>query len=99
MSEVIDINGTKYTEEDFNKEQRYFLKQIRSCKAKAAQFQFELDQMKVAEQAFSNAFMVSMETEKNEENSKKETENPLSDPQVAMPRPDGPWPKVPTAGT
>ena len=100
MSEVIDINGTKYTEEDFNKEQRYFLKQIRSCKAKAAQFQFELDQMKVAEQAFSNAFMVSMETEKNEENSKKETgETSLADAATPLPRPDGPWPQVPKVGT
>ena len=33
MSEVININGTKYTEEDFNQEQSYFIKQIRSLKA------------------------------------------------------------------
>jgi hypothetical protein len=79
MSEVIDINGIKYTDEDFNKEQRYFLKQIRSCKAKAVQLQFDLDQVKVAEQAFANTFLVSMETKKNEENSEKETEFSLTD--------------------
>ena len=60
MSEVININGTKYTEEDFNEEQSYFIRQIRSCKAKIANIKFELDQVQVAENAFTNAFMVSM---------------------------------------
>ena len=64
MSEVININGTKYTEEDFNDEQRYLLRQIRSCKAKATQLAFDLDQVKVAEQAFSQGFLVSVEAEK-----------------------------------
>jgi len=64
MSEVININGTKYTEEDFNDEQKYLLRQIRSCKAKAAQLAFDLDQVKVAEQAFSQGFLVSVEAEK-----------------------------------
>ena len=64
MSEVININGTKYTEEDFNDEQRYLLRQIRSCKAKAAQLTFDLDQVKVAEQAVSQGFLVSVEAEK-----------------------------------
>ena len=64
MSEVININGTKYTEEDFNDEQRYLLRQIRSCKAKAAQLTFDLDQVKVAEQAFTQGFLVSVEAEK-----------------------------------
>jgi len=67
MSEVININGTKYTDEDFNDEQRYLLRQIRSCKAKAAQLTFDLDQIKVAEQAFSQGFLVSVEASKEEE--------------------------------
>ena len=69
MSEVININGTKYTEEDFNEEQSYFIRQIRSCKAKIANIKFELDQVQVAENAFTNAFMVSM---KASEDAKKE---------------------------
>ena len=64
MSEVININGTKYTEEDFNDEQKYLLRQIRSCKAKAAQLTFDLDQVKVAEQAFTQGFLVSVEASK-----------------------------------
>ena len=66
MEEVVNINGTKYTEEDFNEEQSYIIKQIRSCKDKAANLMFELDQAKVAEQAFINAFMISMKTSEEE---------------------------------
>ena len=65
-SEVININGTEYTGEDFNDEQKYLLQQIRSCKAKAAQLTFDLDQIKVAEQAFSQGFLVSFEASKEE---------------------------------
>ena len=67
MSEVININGTKYTEEDFNDEQKYLLRQIRSCKAKVAQITFDLDQVKVAEQAFTQGFLVSVEASKKAE--------------------------------
>ena len=70
MSDVININGTKYTEEDFNEEQSYFIKQIRSLKAQIANKKFELDQLQVAENAFTNAFMVSM---KASEDAKSET--------------------------
>ena len=74
MSEVININGTKYTEEDFNDEQKYLLRQIRSCKAKVAQITFDLDQVKVAEQAFSQGFLVSVEAEKEKEESTEVTQ-------------------------
>ncbi len=66
MSEVININGTKYTEEDFNEEQSYLIRQIRSCKAQVAQKKFELDQITVAENAFTNAFLVSMKAAEEE---------------------------------
>jgi hypothetical protein len=72
MDEVVNLNGTEYTEEDFNEEQSYIIKQIRSCKNKAANLMFELDQVKVTEQAFTNMFLVSMKTseEENAESSK-----------------------------
>ena len=72
---MININGTKYTEEDFNQEQSYFIKQIRSLKAQIAGKKFELDQLQVAETAFTNAFMTSMkasEDAQKEEAEKKE---------------------------
>ena len=62
MEEVVNLNGTEYTEEDFNEEQSYLVKQLRSCKVKNANLMFELDQVKAAEQAFTNAFLVSMKT-------------------------------------
>ena len=64
-----------YTEEDFNDEQRYLLRQIRSCKAKAAQLTFDLDQVKVAEQAFTQGFLVSVEASKKEEEESTKVEN------------------------
>jgi hypothetical protein len=76
MSEVININGTKYTEEDFNDEQKYLLRQIRSCKAKSAQLTFDLDQVKVAEQAFTQGFLVSVEASKKEEEESAEVTQP-----------------------
>ena len=76
MSEVININGTKYTEEDFNDEQKYLLRQIRSCKSKVAQITFDLDQVKVAEQAFTQGFLVSVEASKKEEEESAEVTQP-----------------------
>jgi hypothetical protein len=76
MSDVININGTKYTEEDFNEEQSYFIKQIRSLKAKSANIKFELDQVQVAENAFTNAFMVSMKASEDAK-SEDETNEPV----------------------
>jgi hypothetical protein len=72
MEEVVNINGTKYTEEDFNEEQSYIIKQIRSCKTKAANLMFELDQVRAAEQALTNAFMVSMKTAEEEDDESSE---------------------------
>tara|TARA_E500000305_G_C3882986_1_gene170654 strand:- start:258 stop:506 length:249 start_codon:yes stop_codon:yes gene_type:complete len=74
MSEVININGTKYTEEDFNEEQSYLIRQIRSCKAQVANKKFELDQITVAENAFTNAFLVSMKAAE-EESAESESES------------------------
>ena len=73
MSDVININGTKYTEEDFNEEQSYLIRQIRSCKAQVANKKFELDQITVAENAFTNAFLVSMKAAE-EESAENESE-------------------------
>ena len=83
VEEVININGTKYTEEDFNSEQSYFIKQIRSCKAKAANLAFELDQVKVSEQAFTNAFMVSMKASEEETVESNEEESEEVETEVA----------------
>ena len=66
MAEVININGTYDCCHFFNEEQSYLIKQIRSCKVKGANFTFELDQIKVAEQAFTTAFLSSIEKSKED---------------------------------
>jgi hypothetical protein len=63
---VININGTEYTESDFNEEQNYLIKQLRSCKAKIVNLMFELDQIRMAEQALTNVFLISMKTSEEE---------------------------------
>ena len=62
MEEVVNINGTEYVESDLNAEQSYQIKQLRSCKAKTANLMFELDQIRMAEQALTNVFLISMKT-------------------------------------
>ena len=62
MEEVVNINGTEYVESDINEEQSYLIKQLRSCKAKTANLMFELDQIRMAEQALTNVFLISMKT-------------------------------------
>ena len=44
----------------------YLIKQIRSCKVKGANLTFEIDQIKVAEQAFTTAFLSSIEKSKED---------------------------------
>jgi len=66
MEEVINIDGTKYLESDLNEEQSYLIKQLRSCKVKIANLMFELDQIRMAEQALTNVFLISMKTAEDE---------------------------------
>jgi len=60
--EIVNINGTEYVESDLNEEQSYLIKQLRSCKVKTANLMFELDQIRMAEQALTNVFLISMKT-------------------------------------
>ena len=62
MDEIVNIDGTKYLESDLNEEQSYLIKQLRSCKAKIENLMFELDQIRMAEQALTNVFLISMKT-------------------------------------
>ena len=62
MDEIVNIDGTKYLESDLNEELSYLIKQLRSCKAKIENLMFELDQIRMAEQALTNVFLISMKT-------------------------------------
>ena len=62
MDDIINIDGTEYSESDLNEEQSYLIKQLRSCKAKLENLMFELDQIKMAEQALTNRLLISIKT-------------------------------------
>jgi hypothetical protein len=57
---VITIDGTEYKEEDLSQDQSYFINQIRDLQAKAGSLKFQLDQVTVAQNAFTNSLIQSV---------------------------------------
>jgi len=65
---VITIDGTEYKEEDLSQDQSYFINQIRDLQAKAGSLKFQLDQVTVAQNAFTNSLIQSVKgSEENDE--------------------------------
>ena len=61
---VITIDGKEFDiEKDLNKEQQYFINQIRSCQSKSANLRFELDQITMSQDAFTNKLITSIKTD------------------------------------
>ena len=65
MSEnVITIDGKEFDfEKDLNKDQQYFINQIRSCQTKSANIKFELDQVSASQEYFTNRLIASIKTD------------------------------------
>ena len=61
MSNVVNINGTDYSEDDLNEKQKYFINQIRDLQGKENNFQFQLDQIKAAREVFVSSLIQSIE--------------------------------------
>ena len=66
---VITIDGKEYNQEDLSQDQNYFINQIKDLQAKAASLKFQLDQVTVAQNAFTNSLIQSV---KGEEEIKEE---------------------------
>jgi hypothetical protein len=64
---VIHINGTDYKENDLSEQQHYFINQIKDLQAKANSLKFQLDQVQVALNTFTNELLGSFETKEPEE--------------------------------
>jgi len=64
---VITIDGTEYKEEDLSQDQSYFINQIRDLQAKAASLRFQLDQVTVAQNAFTNSLIQSVKGSEEDE--------------------------------
>ena len=68
---VITIDGTEYKEEDLSQDQSYFINQIRDLQAKAGSLKFQLDQVTVAQNAFTNSLIQSIKgSEENDDETK-----------------------------
>jgi hypothetical protein len=62
-SNVITIDGKEYNQEDLSQDQTYFINQIKDLQAKGASLKFQLDQVTVAQNAFTNSLIQSVKSE------------------------------------
>lgn len=67
QSNVITIDGKEYKQEDLSQDQNYFINQIKDLQAKAANLKFQLDQITVAQNAFTNSLIQSVKGSEEEE--------------------------------
>ena len=67
QSNVVTINGTDYTADQLSDNQRYMIEQIKDLQNKANGAKFQLDQLNVAKDAFTNALIASVENPETEQ--------------------------------
>jgi len=67
QSNVITIDGKEYNAEDLTQDQTYFINQIKDLQAKGANLKFQLDQVTVAQNAFTNSLIESLKSEDKED--------------------------------
>jgi hypothetical protein len=65
---VINIDGKEYSPEDLDDSQTYLIKQIKDLQGKSANLRFQLDQVSVAQSAFTNSLIQSLKNEEVIEN-------------------------------
>jgi hypothetical protein len=73
-SNVINIDGKEYNQEDLDDKQTYLIKQIKDLQTKGASLRFQLDQVSVAQSAFTNSLIASLKNEEVVENMNKSVE-------------------------
>ena len=71
---VINIDGKEYKQEDLDDSQTYLIKQINDLQAKSTNLRFQLDQVSVAQSAFTNSLIASLKNEEVVENMNKSVE-------------------------
>ena len=70
QSNVITIDGKEYKTEDLSQDQNYFINQIKDLQSKGASLRFQLDQVTVAQNAFTNSLIQSVKGEEELEEEK-----------------------------
>ena len=66
-SNVVSINGTDYIEDDLDERQRYLINQIRDLQSKSNNLRFQLDQVVVAQERFTEELIKALEEKTKEE--------------------------------
>ena len=66
-SNVVSINGTDYIEDDLEEKQRYLINQIRDLQLKSNNLRFQLDQVVVAQERFTEELIKALEENTKEE--------------------------------
>jgi len=66
-SNVITIDGKEYNTEDLSQDQTYWINQIKDLQAKSANLRFQLDQVTVAQNVFTNSLIQSVNKEDTED--------------------------------
>ena len=64
---VVTINGQEYIEDTLNEGQKYFINQIRDLQLKSNNLRFQLDQVVVAQDKFTEELIKTVEIEEEEE--------------------------------
>jgi hypothetical protein len=67
QSNVITIDGKEYNAEDLTQDQTYWINQIKDLQTKSASLRFQLDQLTVAQNAFTNSLIESLKSEDKDE--------------------------------
>jgi hypothetical protein len=67
QNNVINIDGKEYNTDDMSQDQTYWINQIKDLQAKGANLRFQLDQVTVAQNAFTNSLIQSLKTEDKDE--------------------------------
>ena len=67
QSNVITIDGKEYNADDMSQDQTYWINQIKDLQSKSANLRFQLDQITVAQNAFTNSLIQSVKTEDKED--------------------------------
>ena len=63
---VVTINGQEYIEDTLNEGQKYFINQIRDLQLKSNNLRFQLDQVVVAQDKFTEELIKTVEVEEEE---------------------------------
>ena len=64
---VITINGTEYNPNDLSDQQRYWMSQIHDLQEKRQSAQFQLDQISIALDSFTNVLIDSLSNTEQKE--------------------------------